>query len=94
MHLPPTPDVAGDGFAFRLRHRAVHRDHEFAVWRQGVDIFFLKEDTDAKLPEDARIIDAVERIAGKPLDGLCKDEVDLFLLALTNHTEKLGALFC
>ena len=94
VHLLAAPDVAGDGFTFGLRHRAVHRDHEFAVRRQGIDIFFLKEDADAKLPEDARIIDAVERVAGKSLDGLCKDEVNLFLLALTNHTEKLGALFC
>ena len=47
-----------------------------------------------KLPEDARIVDTIERVAGKSLDGLCKDEVNLFLLALTNHTEKLGALFC
>ena len=86
MHLPAAPDVAGDGFAFRLCHRAVHRNHKFAVWRQGVDIFFLKEDADAKLPENARIIDAVERVAGEPLNGLCEDEVDLFLLALTDHS--------
>ena len=78
MHLPAAPDVAGDGFAFGLRHRAVHRNHKFAVRRQRIDIFFLKEDADAKLPEDARIVDAVERVAGKSLDGLCKDEVNLF----------------
>ena len=33
MHLSATPDVAGNGFAFGLRHCAVHRNHEFAVWR-------------------------------------------------------------
>ena len=32
MHLSATPDVTGDGLAFGLRHCAVHRNHEFAVW--------------------------------------------------------------
>ena len=93
VHLLAAPDVAGDGFTFGLRHRAVHRDHKFAVGWQRVDILFLEEDPNAKLPEDARIIDAVERVAGKSLDGLCKDEVDLFLLALTDHAQEFRALF-
>ena len=59
VHLPPAPDVAGDGFAFRLRHRAVHRDHKFAVRWKRVDILLFEENPDAKLPEDARIVDAV-----------------------------------
>ena len=94
MHLPTTPDIAGNGFAFGLRHRAIHGDHKFAVRWQRVDIFFLEEDSNAKLSEDARIIDAVERVAGKSLDGLCKNEVDLFLFALTNHAKEFRALFC
>ena len=94
VHLPAAPDVAGDGFAFGLRHCAVHRNHKFAVCWQRIDILFFKEDSDAKMPEDARIIDAVERIAGKPLDGLRKYEVDLFLLTLSNHTQEFCALFC
>ena len=93
MHLPPTSDIAGNGLAFGLRHRAVHGDHKFAVRWQGVDIFFLEEDANAKLPEDARIVDAVERIAGKSLDGLCKNKVNLFLFALTDHPQELRALF-
>ena len=93
VHLPPAPDVAGDGFAFGLCHRAVHRNHKFAVWRQRVDIFFLKEDADTELSEDARVVDTVKRIAGKPLNGLCEDEVDLFLLALADHTQEFCALF-
>lgn len=54
VHLPTAPDVAGDGFAFGLRHRTIHRDHELAVRRQGVDVFFLEEDTNAKLSEDGQ----------------------------------------
>ena len=93
VHLPTTPDIAGNGFAFGLRHCAVHRNHKFAVWRQRVDILFFEENPDPKLSEDARIIDAVERIAGKPLDGLCKDEVDLLLLTQANHPQEFCALF-
>ena len=33
VHLSAAPDVAGNGLAFGLRHRAVHRNHKFAVWR-------------------------------------------------------------
>ena len=79
VHLPAAPDVARDGFAFGLRHRAVHRNHKFAVRWKRVDILFFEKNSDPKLPKDARIIDAVKRIAGEPLNGLCKDEVDLFL---------------
>ena len=61
-------------------------DNELAAYRRQI--------ADAKLPEDARIIDAVERVAGEPLNGLCEDEVDLFLLALANHAEEFCALFC
>ena len=93
VHLSPTPDVAGNGLALGLRHRAVHRNHKFTVRRQGVDILFFEENPDPKLSEDARIIDAVERIAGKPLDGLCKDEVDLLLLTQANHPQEFCALF-
>ena len=94
MHLPAAPDVAGNGFAFGLRHRAVHGDHEFAVGRQRVDILFFEENPDPKLPENARVVDAIERVSGKPLNGLCQNEVDLILLALTDHTQEFCALFC
>ena len=94
VHLLAAPDVAGDGLAFGLCHCAVHRDHELAVRRQGVDVFFLEEDTNAKLSEDARIVDAIERVSGKPLNGLCQNEVDLFLLALADHPQEFRAFFC
>ena len=42
VHLPTTPDIAGNGLAFGLRHCAVHGDHEFAVRWQRVDIFFFE----------------------------------------------------
>ena len=93
MHLSAAPDVAGNGLALGLRHRAVHRNHKFTVRRQGVDILFFEENPDPKLSENARIVDAVERVAGKSLDGLCKDEVNLFLFALTDHPQELRALF-
>ena len=93
VHLLAAANVAGDGLAFGLRHRAVHRDHKFTVWRQRIDILLFKEDADPKLPKDARIVDAVERVAGEPLNGLREDEVDLFLLALANHAEEFRALF-
>ena len=44
------------------------------------------------MPENACVIDAVKRISGEPLNGFCENEVDLFLLALPDHAEKLGAL--
>ena len=93
VHLPTTPDIAGNGFAFGLRHCAVHGDHKLAVCWQRIDVLFFKEDSDAELPEDARIVDAVERISGETLNGLCEDEVDLFLLALTDHAEEFCTLF-
>jgi len=94
VHLPPAPDVAGDGFAFRLRHRAVHRNHKFAVRWKRVDILLLEENPNPKLPENARVVDAVERISCETLNGLRKYEVDFFLLALTDHPKEFCALFC
>ena len=67
--------------------------HKLAVCWQRIDVLFFKEDSDAELPEDARIVDAVERISGETLNGLCEDEVDLFLLALTDHAEEFCTLF-
>ena len=93
VHLLAAPDVAGDGFTFGLRHRTVHGDHKFTVRWKRVDILLLEENPNPKLPENASVIDAVERVAGKSLDGLCKDEVNLFLFALTDHPQKLCTLF-
>ena len=94
MHLSTAADVAGDGLALRLRHCAVHRYHKFAVGRQRVDILLLEENPNPKLPENARVVDAVERISCETLNGLRKYEVDFFLLALTDHPKEFCALFC
>ena len=61
---------------------------------QAIDILFFEENPDAKLPEDARIIDAVERISCEALNGFCENEVNLFLLALTDHAKEFCAFFC
>ena len=58
-----------------------------------MNILLFKEDADAKLPEDARVVDAVECISCEALNGLCKDEVDLFLFALTDHPQEFCAFF-
>ena len=81
VHLFAAPDVTGDGFAFGLRHRAVHGDHKFTVRWKRVDILLLEENPNPKLPENARIVDTIERVAGKSLDGLCEDHVDFLLFA-------------
>ena len=63
VHLFAAPDVTGDGFAFGLRHRAVHGDHELALRRQGIKVFPFKKHADPKATQDSRVVDAIERVA-------------------------------
>ena len=52
-------NVFRDGLTFGLCHCAVHGDHKLAVCWQRIDVLFFKEDSDAELPEDARVVDTL-----------------------------------
>lgn len=45
------------------------------------------------MSEDARIIDAIKRVSCEALDRFCKNEVNLFLLTLMDHSQKFCAFF-
>ena len=61
---------------------------------QGVNILFLKNNTDAEILKLSRIHKAVLRISCKSADGLCNNKVNLTCFAIGYHLLELLTLLC
>ena len=63
--------ISGDGLTFRLGKGTQHGNQHLAVHIQRVDIFFLKDHTNAHCPKHTGVVDGIQRIPGESGDGLC-----------------------
>ena len=69
-------------------------DDQFSIHFQGIDILFLKDDADPQFLQCPNILQAVQRVSGKPGYGLCQDQINFLLTAFADHAVEIIPLFC
>ena len=85
--------ILAQGLAFLLGQRCHDRNQDLALGVHGVDRLFFKIDRNVLFLELADVLQAIQRIAGKPADGLGDNHVDVPGHAFVNHAVELRALF-
>ena len=86
-------DTRADLAAFVLRHRSHDGQAELTVLVERVDIVVLEVDRYAVTEQLARILDAVERIAGESGDLFGDDQIKLSRQRVVDHLVEFLALF-
>ena len=82
-----------NGFRFLLRKGCHNCNQDFSFGIHRVDVFLLEIDRNALFLQQANVFQAVQRIPGKPADGLGNDHIDLTGCTSVNHAIKLCTLF-
>lgn len=67
-------------------------DHQFASFRQRVDVLLLEVNTDAHASEVSDRCEQGDRVAGKAADGLGDDPVDQAVLAVLDQLHEARAV--
>ena len=78
--------------AFFLCLRSEECDHQFAGFRQRVDVLLFKVNADAHTSEVSDRREQSDRVAGKAADGLGDDPVDLAVLAVLDQLHEARAV--
>ena len=84
--------VLTGGAAFFLCLRSKECDHQFASFRQRVDVLLLEVNTDAHASEVSNRCEQGDRVAGKAADGLGDDPVDQAVLAVLDQLHEARAI--
>ena len=85
--------ILAQRLTFLLGQRCHDRNQDFSLGVHGVDGFLFKIDRNVLILELTDVFQAVQRITGKPADGLGNNHVDVPGHAFVNHAVELRALF-
>jgi len=86
-------DVHAQAVGFLLGDGGEHREDHLGPIVHGVDTLAFEEDRDAHALERPHALEAVGQVARKARNGLDHHIIDLAVLAVLHHPQKLRAAF-
>ena len=87
-------DVLTELLAIALGHACVYHQELLILGVDALDALHLEYHIYIEGPEHSYILDGIQGVSRKPVDGFCEDDVDLPGLTHLDHAVKFIPFFC